>query len=99
MVTQQTTSPLFIISHKVSTTSSPAFFITKKPESIAEVITIGNYIRTVAKLPRNGMKWAIGQRSTLRLVNLVDLARGFFSKNKEGKKREGPYLSRHRLFK
>lgn len=61
VVTQQTASHLFIISNKVSTIHSPAFFLTKKSESIAEVITIGNHIRTVTKLSRNGVKWAIGQ--------------------------------------
>lgn len=98
MVTQQTTSPLFIISNKVSTTSSPAFFITKKPESIAEVITIGNYIRTVAKLPRNEMKWAIGQRSTLRLVNLCRPGQGLLQQKQRRQEKRRALLEQTEAF-
>lgn len=46
---------VLIISNKVSTSHNPASFITPKPESFAEVITIGKPFRTVSELPRNEM--------------------------------------------
>lgn len=46
---------VFIISNKVSTSHNPTSFITPKPESFAEVITIGKPFRTVSELPRNEM--------------------------------------------